>query len=142
MAREREQGVRYQLVVRGELDSRFGFLFGDMQMECEMGTTVLTGPVIDQGQLYGFLERMEELGLAAVALARGQDRRVRERYAAHHASEEKRTPRWQRVLREGNPWHTFAVGIVLSFPGVWYLAALDKLIKHGYARLVEVLVVV
>ena len=34
-----------------------------MEMERVEGTTVLTGRVIDQAQLHGFIERFEELGL-------------------------------------------------------------------------------
>ena len=50
-------GAAYRLVVRGELDTRFAYLFDGMRMECVAGTTVLTGPVIDQAQLHGFIER-------------------------------------------------------------------------------------
>jgi hypothetical protein len=53
----------YRLVVRGELDPRFAYLFDGMAMERVEGTTVLTGKVIDQAQLHGFIARTEELGL-------------------------------------------------------------------------------
>lgn len=82
------------------------------------------------------------LVLGAVALNRGEDRRVRERRRAHHPRAEKKTPRWRRTLQEGNPRHTFVVGILLSFPGVWYLAALDRLSKLDYSTVSEILVVV
>ena len=58
----------YRLVVRGELDARFAYLFEGMQMECVTGTTVLTGPVRDRAQLHGFIERIEELGLELVSV--------------------------------------------------------------------------
>ena len=58
-----EQGATYRIVVRGELDARFAYLFNGMRMERVEGTTVLTGEVIDQAQLHGFIERFEELGL-------------------------------------------------------------------------------
>ena len=58
-----EKGATYRIVVRGELDSRFAYLFDGMQMERVEGTTVLTGRVIDQAQLHGYIERLEELGL-------------------------------------------------------------------------------
>ncbi len=54
---------RYRLVVRGELDDRFAYLFHGMEMERAQGTTVITGLVIDQAQLHGFIERIHELGL-------------------------------------------------------------------------------
>jgi hypothetical protein len=56
----------YRLVVRGELDARFAFLFSGMKMERIEGTTVLTGMVIDQAQLHGLIARIEELGLELV----------------------------------------------------------------------------
>ena len=58
-----ETGATYRIVVRGELDSRFAYLFNGMRMECVEGTTVLTGSVLDQAQLHGYIERFEELGL-------------------------------------------------------------------------------
>jgi hypothetical protein len=58
----------YRLVVRGELDSRFAYLFEGLQMERVTGTTVLTGPVRDRAQLHGFIERIEELGLELVSV--------------------------------------------------------------------------
>jgi hypothetical protein len=58
----------YRLVVRGELDSRFAYLFGGMQMDRVEGTTVLAGKVIDQAQLHGFIARIEELGLELLSV--------------------------------------------------------------------------
>ena len=61
-------GAVYRLVVRGELDDRFAFFFNGLQMERDAGTTVLTGAVVDQAQLHGFIERVEELGLELVSV--------------------------------------------------------------------------
>jgi hypothetical protein len=58
----------YRLVLRGELDDRFGFLFEGMQMERLAGTTVLTGPVADQAHLLGLMERIVELGVELVSV--------------------------------------------------------------------------
>jgi hypothetical protein len=57
------KGATYRIVVRGELDSRFAYLFNGMEMKRVEGTTVLSGRVIDQAQLHGYIERFEELGL-------------------------------------------------------------------------------
>jgi hypothetical protein len=62
------QGTFYTLVVRGELDARFAYLFNGMQMERVAGTTVLTGRVVDQAQLHGFIARIEELGLELLSV--------------------------------------------------------------------------
>jgi hypothetical protein len=58
----------YQLVIRGELGERYGYLFEGMQMERTGGTTVLVGRVQDQAQLFGLIERIEELGLQLVSV--------------------------------------------------------------------------
>ena len=60
--------AKYTIVVRGELDDRFAHLFSGMEMERVDGTTVLTGRVIDQAQLHGFIERLEELGLELLSI--------------------------------------------------------------------------
>jgi hypothetical protein len=58
----------YRVVVRGELDPRFAYLFNGMAMEPHEGTTVLEGAVRDQAQLYGHLEQIQELGLELLSL--------------------------------------------------------------------------
>jgi len=78
------------------------------------------------------------LVVAAFAVARGEDKRMRER----HPKKEKKTPKWQKTLQDGNAWHTFVVGILLSFPGASYLAALDRIIHLHYATVVTVLVLI
>jgi hypothetical protein len=62
------KGAEYTIVVRGELDPRFGSLFNGMQMSCAEGKTVLTGRVVDQAQLHGYIERFEELGLELLSV--------------------------------------------------------------------------
>ena len=58
----------YQLVVRGELDERYGYLFDGMKMERTHGTTAFTGNVPDQAKLHGLIERIEELGLELLSV--------------------------------------------------------------------------
>lgn len=67
------RSTSYRVVVRGELDDRFAYLFEGMQMERVTGTTVLIGPVRDQAQLHGFIERIEELGLELVSVQQTSD---------------------------------------------------------------------
>ena len=73
MERDAVSRQNYQLVISGELDTRFAYLFEGMRMEREDGQTILTGPVRDQAQLHGFLERVEELGLALVSVQQTSD---------------------------------------------------------------------
>jgi len=77
MERKTKEGASYRIVVRGELDDRFAYLFGELEMEQVEGTTVLTGRVIDQAQLHGFIERLEELGLELLTIEQigGSDER-------------------------------------------------------------------
>jgi hypothetical protein len=82
------------------------------------------------------------LVVAAVLLARGGRTRAGARHVTRRQGEQKTPPKWQQKLRDGNPWHAFVVGILLSFPGVWYLAALDRLVKLHYPALAVVLVVI
>jgi hypothetical protein len=63
-----DSGTAYRIVVRGELDDRFAYLFNGMEMHCADGNTVLTGSVVDQAQLHGFIERLEELALELVSV--------------------------------------------------------------------------
>jgi hypothetical protein len=63
-----ESGATYRIVIRGELDERFAYFFNGLQLDCGNGTTVLTGSVVDQAQLHGFIERIEELGLELVTV--------------------------------------------------------------------------
>lgn len=82
------------------------------------------------------------LVVGAVLLARGGHARARERHSERQPARPKAPPKWQQKLRDGNPRHAFVVGILLSFPGVWYLAALDRLIKLHYSTLAAILVVI
>ena len=84
--------------------------------------------------------------VVVLVLATGRDRPYRERRAARKRAkqeeEKKEPPRWQRMLSTGSPRTTFVVGLLLSFPGASYLAALDKLGKLHYSTVVTVLVVI
>lgn len=62
------RGSQYELVVRGELGERFGLVFEGMRLERNRGTTVITGAVLDQAQLHGLIERVQELGLELVSV--------------------------------------------------------------------------
>ena len=67
------KSATYRLVVRGELDERFAYLFNGMTMERTEGRTVLTGEVVDQAQLHGFIGRIEELRLELISVEQLRD---------------------------------------------------------------------
>ena len=79
--------------------------------------------------------------VAAIALAKGEGKR-HERQKEKKEKKDKKPPKWQQTLEEGNLWHTFVVGILLSFPGASYLAALDRLIHLHYSAFAVVLIVI
>jgi len=60
----------YQLVVDGELSDRFASLFEGMRFESDDGTTSITGPVLDQAQLFGLMNQTQELGLVLLSVQR------------------------------------------------------------------------
>jgi hypothetical protein len=62
-------GVRYQLVVEGELGPRFEDAFEDMQIEAHEGTTVITGTIKDQAHLHGLLDTIASLGIKLVSVS-------------------------------------------------------------------------
>ena len=58
----------YQLVIRGEVGDRFAVLFDGLHFARREGVTTLTGPVTDQAQLLGLVERAQELGFEILSL--------------------------------------------------------------------------
>jgi hypothetical protein len=89
--------------------------------------------------------------VVVLVLATGRDESYREGRARRRATksratkskpEEQKAPRWQRTLSKGSAKGTFVVGMLLSFPGGTFLAALDKLGKLHYSTVATVLVVI
>jgi hypothetical protein len=64
----RGTGRIYRIVVRSELSDTYAVAFEGMQMEAKHGSTVLTGKIIDQPQLYGVLDRINGLGLELLSV--------------------------------------------------------------------------
>lgn len=62
------RGGRYRFVLRGEIGDRFGVLFDGMELERIAGRTVLTGTIVDQAQLLGVIDRIQELGIELVSV--------------------------------------------------------------------------
>lgn len=57
----------YRLVVEGELSDDVGALFEGMTLTRQRGNTVLVGPVVDQAELQGLLQRVTDLGLTLIS---------------------------------------------------------------------------
>jgi len=61
-------GRQYEVVLRGEIGDHYALLFDGMRLERVSGTTVLTGPVVDQAHLHGVIARIQELGIELVSV--------------------------------------------------------------------------
>lgn len=60
-------GRQYRLVVVGELSDRIDPAFEGMTLTHEEGNTVLAGPVRDQAELQGLLQRLSDFGLTLLS---------------------------------------------------------------------------
>lgn len=75
-------------------------------------------------------------------VATGRDKRRRARSARKKAAaKDKPPPRWRRQLSKGSARDTFVVGVLLSFPGASYIAAMDLLSKQQIGTPATVLTV-
>jgi outer membrane PBP1 activator LpoA protein len=69
MSRKKGQtGTIYRVVVRSALGDRYASAFDGMRVESAAGRTVLTGEVEELSQLFGFLERINDLGLELLSV--------------------------------------------------------------------------
>jgi RimJ/RimL family protein N-acetyltransferase len=61
--------AKYEIRVAGHLDDHWSAMLGDLTVvRLGDGTTLLTGPVVDQAQLHGVLARVRDLGVPLLAL--------------------------------------------------------------------------
>ena len=60
---------RYEIRLRGHLENRWAAWFDGLSITHESnGTTVISGPVVDQAALHGLLQKVRDLGLPLVSL--------------------------------------------------------------------------
>ncbi len=66
---EENTPIFYEIRIRGHLDERWSDWFGGMTLtQEEDGTTLLTGPVVDQAALYGLLRRVRDTGVSLLSV--------------------------------------------------------------------------
>ena len=64
----REPGC-YEIRLKGHLDARWADQFEHMSFtHASDGTTILSGPLVDQAALYGLLRKVRDLGLPLIAV--------------------------------------------------------------------------
>ncbi len=62
---------RYEIRVSGRLSSRWAAWFDGLTLTDEDdGTTVISGPVVDQAALHGLLQKLRDLGITLQSLTR------------------------------------------------------------------------
>ena len=60
---------RYEIRLKGRLDARWATWFDGLSLSHKSdGTTVLSGPVIDQAALHGLLSKVRDLGLPLISV--------------------------------------------------------------------------
>ena len=59
----------YEIRLKGHLDARWADQFEHMSFtHTSDGTTILSGPLVDQAALYGLLRKVRDLGLPLIAV--------------------------------------------------------------------------
>jgi hypothetical protein len=62
---------RYEIRLQGHLDARWGAWFDGLTLTKESdGTSVIAGQVVDQAALHGLLQKVRDVGLPLVSVAR------------------------------------------------------------------------
>ena len=68
-ADDRHQPGWYEIRLTGHLDARWAARFDGLTLSQESdGTTILTGPVVDQAALHGLLRKVRDLGLPLISV--------------------------------------------------------------------------
>jgi hypothetical protein len=62
--------TRYEIRVKGVLDSRWAAWFEDLQIKSDGSQTVISGLVADQPALHGLLVKVRDLGLCLISVRR------------------------------------------------------------------------
>ncbi len=68
---DRDEPARYEIRIEGHLDARWADRFEGLHFIHESdGTTILSGPVVDQAALHGLLRRVRDLGMPLLSVIR------------------------------------------------------------------------
>jgi hypothetical protein len=68
---DQDEPGHYAIRIQGHLEDRWAARFEGLTLTREdNGDTLLTGPVVDQAALYGWLRKVRDLGLPLIAVTR------------------------------------------------------------------------
>jgi hypothetical protein len=62
------QPTRYRVVVRGRVGGELLEAFDHLELDANAGQSSLTGTFADSAQLYGLLDRLQDLGIPIVSV--------------------------------------------------------------------------
>ena len=61
--------MQYEIRVKGHLDSRWAAWFDGLSLtRADDGTTVISGPIVDQAALHGVLQKLRDLGIPLISV--------------------------------------------------------------------------
>jgi hypothetical protein len=87
----------YEIRIKGHLPDRWAAWFEGLTLTREeSGTTLLTGPVMDQAALHGLLKKVRDLGLPLLSVMQVEPKQAKGRDAGsgmddHHSNKETNT---------------------------------------------------
>jgi hypothetical protein len=68
----------YEIRIKGHLDGRWADWFGGLTITLEEdGDTLLTGPVVDQAALHGFLRKVRDLGMPLLSVIQTKQEKLK-----------------------------------------------------------------
>jgi hypothetical protein len=68
-ASHHDQPLCYEIRVKGHLNARWSAWFDGLSLTSENdGTTIISGPVLDQAALHGLLQKLRDVGIPLISV--------------------------------------------------------------------------
>ena len=73
---QRHEATRYEIRLKGRLDSSWADWLGGMSLtHASDGTTLVSGPVADQAALHGLLQKLRDMGVTLISVNESESER-------------------------------------------------------------------